>query len=94
MAGREVYKLRDIMRYCRTKIKLQPVLSLGDVMSVQAEKILDRVHEIIENGDLTRMKELIESRVNEEGYTTIEMAAAFLKMAMGEGVDAEELKKE
>ena len=94
VVGREVYKLRDIMRYCRTKIKLQPVPSLGDVMSVKAEKILDQVQEVIENEDLSRMKELVEGRVNEAEYTTIEMAAAFLKIAMGEGVDSEELKRE
>ncbi len=68
--------------------------SLGDVMSVKAEKILDQVQEVIENEDLSRMKELVEGRVNEAEYTTIEMAAAFLKIAMGEGVDSEELKRE
>lgn len=94
VVGREVYKLRDIMRYCKTKIKLQPVPSLNDVTAVKAEKILDRVHNLIENEDLTKMIELIESRVNEEEYTSIEMAAAFLKMTMGDGPDAEELKKE
>ena len=36
----------------------------------------------------------MESRVNEEEYTSIEMAAAFLKLAMGDSVDSEELKKE
>nr|MDE7297399.1 DEAD/DEAH box helicase [Lachnospiraceae bacterium] len=94
VVGREVYKLRDIMRYCKTKIRLQPLPSLDDVMSVKAEKILDRVHAVIERGDLARMAELIESRVNQEEYTSIEMAAAFLKLAMGDGVDAEELKEE
>lgn len=92
--GREVYKLRDIMRYCKTKIKLQPVPSFDDVMSVKAEKILDNVHQVIESDDISRMIELVESRVNEEEYTSIEMAAAFLKLAMGDSVDSEELKKE
>ena len=92
--GREVYKLRDIMRYCKTKIKLQPVPSFDDVMSVKAEKILDHVHQVIESDDISRMIELVESRVNEEEYTSIEMAAAFLKLAMGDSVDSEELKKE
>ncbi len=94
VVGREVYKLRDIMRYCKTKIRLQPLPSLDDVMSVKAEKILDQVHAVIERGDLARMTELIESRVNDEEYTSIEMAAAFLKLAMGDGVNAEELKDE
>ena len=94
VVGKEIYKLRDIMRYCKTKIKLQPVPSLNDVTAVKAEKILERVHDMIENENLSKMIELIENRVNEEEYTSIEMAAAFLKLAMGEGVDAEELQKQ
>lgn len=94
VVGREVYKLRDIMRYCKTKIRLQPIPSLNDVTAVKAEKILDRVHDIIESGDLEKMVEVIENRVNEEDYTSIEMAAAFLKIMMGDNNDAETLKKD
>ena len=94
VVGKEIYKLRDIMRYCKTKIKLQPLPSLNDVTAVKAEKILDKVHDIIENENLAKMMELIENRVNEQEYTSIEVAAAFLKLAMGEGADSEELKKQ
>lgn len=94
VVGREVYKLRDIMRYCKTKIKLQPIPSLNNVTAVKAEKILDKVHNLIENEDLSKLIGLIESRVNEEEYTSIEVAAAFLKMTMGDGMDASELQKE
>ena len=82
--GKEVYKLRDIQRYCKTKIKVQPIPSVNDVTAVKADKVLDKVSTIIENEDLTKMIDLVEARVNEKGITSLDIAAAFLKMAMGE----------
>lgn len=84
VVGREVYKLRDIQRYCKTKIKLQPIPSVYDVTEVKAEKILDKIYDIMENEDLSKMIDLIESRINEEDrFTSLDMAAAFLKHMMG-----------
>lgn len=93
VVGREVYKLRDIQRYCKTKIKLQPIPSLYDVTEVKASKILDKVQSIMEDGDLSKMIDLIESRINEEEkYTSLDMAAAFLKYLMGDEKGEEEQK--
>lgn len=84
IVGKEVYKLRDIMRYCKTKIKAQQIPSINDVTEVKVEKILDKLKSIIENDDLSKMVDLIEERVNEEEFTSLDVAAAFLKMMMGE----------
>ncbi len=84
IVGREIYKLKDIMRYCKTKIKVQPIPSINDVTAVKADKILDKLASIIENEDLTKMINIIEERVNEEEFTSLDIAAAFLKMMMGE----------
>ena len=93
VAGREIYKLKDIMRYCNTKIKVQPIPSMNDVAAVKADKVLDKLKAIIQNEDLTKMVELIEEKLNEEDYTSIDIAAAFLKMAMGDdGSKVEEVK--
>lgn len=93
VVGREVFKLRDIQRYCNTKIKLQPIPSVNDVTAVKAEKILDKVHNLVMEEDLSKMIALIEDRVNEEEYTSLELAAAFLKLAMGDESGREEEEK-
>lgn len=93
VVGREAYKLRDIQRYCNTKIKIQPIPSINDVTAVKAEKILDRVHSIIENEDLEKLIALLENRINEEDYTALDMAAAFLKIAMGDEGGREEAEE-
>jgi ATP-dependent RNA helicase DeaD len=72
------------MRYCNTKIKSQPIPSINDVTAVKADKILDKIANLIENEDLSKMVDIIEERANDAEYTSLEMAAAFLKMLMGE----------
>lgn len=81
--GKEVYKLKDIQRYCKTKILAQPIPSSNDVAQMKAENILDRIGGIIEEENLSAMIDLIEQKVNESDYTAMDMAAAFLYQAMG-----------
>ena len=84
VVGREIYKLKDIMRFCKTKVQLQPIPSLNDVSAIKAEKIMDRVIEVIENNELEEMIRIIEDKVNEYDISSLEVAAAFLKMQMGD----------
>lgn len=85
--GSEVYKLRDIQRFCKTKIVPQAIPSLNDVTAIKAEKILDEVKLLIENGELERMTDIIEKRLLAEDFTSMELAAAFLKMNMGDAYE-------
>ena len=84
--GREIYKLKDIMRYCNTKIKVQPIPSLNDVTAVKADKILEKLVTTIQNEDLTKYIDMIEERLNEGDFTSLDIAAAFLKLNMGEDI--------
>jgi ATP-dependent RNA helicase DeaD len=92
--GKEVYKLKDIMRYCKTKILAMPVPSLNDVNQIKIEKTMDRISAIIEEEDLTSMINTIEEQVNESDYTAMDIAAAFLKMYMGQLNDTNETTSE
>ena len=84
VVGREVYKLREIQRYCRTKIIPQAIPSLDDITDIRMEKVLDQVTEIIEKEDLTEMIDAVSKKILEEDYTAMDLAAAFLRMAMGD----------
>lgn len=91
VVGREVYKLRDIRKYCRTKIKAQPIPSLNDVEETRVEKIFERLDTYIEDQNLKRYVDMIDEFVNEKDYTAMDVAAAFLAEALGrtEGQDAQ-----
>lgn len=84
VVGREVYKLRDIQRYCKTKIIPQAIPSLDDITAIKAEKIMEQVMDLIRDSDLTKMVSLIERAVLTEECTSLDVAAALLKLAMGE----------
>ena len=74
VSGKEVYKLKEIQRYCKTKIYAQKVPSLNDVATTKMENILDDIDKIIAEEDLTLMINAIEERVNESDYTAMDMA--------------------
>ena len=83
VSGKEVYKLKEIQRYCKTKIYAQKVPSLNDVANTKMENILDDVERVIEQEDLDMMINAIEERVNNSECTAMDMAAAFLKICCG-----------
>lgn len=92
VVGKEVYKLKDIQRYCKTKIYAQPIPSLDDVTAIKVEKILEDVNQIINNEDLRDVIDMLENHLNEEDYTAMDIAAAFLKLSMGNEETMEEEK--
>jgi ATP-dependent RNA helicase DeaD len=82
VVGKEQYKLRDIQRYTKTKIKLQRVPSLDDVEEYKTNILLEKIAQTIEHDNLSKQRYLIEKML-EEDLTTIDIAAALLKVVMG-----------
>lgn len=92
VAGKEVYKLKDIERYCKTKIKAKPIPSLDDIKNTKVDNMFKEISSIIEQEDLTEMLRLVEARVNENDFTAMDIAAAFLKLSVGMNDDILEPK--
>ena len=84
VVGKEVYKLRDIQRYCKTKIVPQAIPSLNDVTAIKVDKILESVAGTIGETDLSNLVNIIEKKLLEEDYTSLDLAAALLRKLMGE----------
>ncbi|OPY67823.1 MAG: DEAD-box ATP-dependent RNA helicase CshA [Syntrophorhabdus sp. PtaU1.Bin050] len=82
VVGREVYKLREIERYAHTKIKREAIPSLADVEENRSVTVLEKIKERIEEGGLDKYTRLVE-RLAEEDYSTLDIAAALLKMTLG-----------
>lgn len=84
VAGKEIYKLRDIMRYCKTKIKLKPIPSLNDVQNTRTENLMTEISGIIDDNNLEKYIDSIDEFINDSDYTALEIAAAFLKRMLQE----------
>lgn len=87
IVGKEVYKLKDIQRYCKTKIKAQPIPSLDDVANVKVEHVFRRLERVIEEQDLSSSIRAIEEYLNQSDHTAMDLAAAFLKGELGDSLE-------
>ncbi|MBW3128625.1 MULTISPECIES: DEAD/DEAH box helicase [Hymenobacter] len=93
VSGRDIYKLRDIMRFTKATIKQERVPSFEDVSEVKTTLMLESIKEVVEKGNLdkyiARVQRLIDQD-SEEGITSLDIAAALLKMTMKEDKRAQE----
>ena len=84
VVGKEIYKLKDIERYCKTKLKLQPIPSANDITQIRVDKVFEEVRTLLQEDDLKNMKKVVEARINEEELTAFELSAALLKLFLGD----------
>jgi len=87
IVGKEVYKLKDIQRYCKTKIKAQPIPSLDDVANMRMEHVFEKLEHVIQKEDLTSSIRVIEAYLNRSDRTAMDLAAAFLKTELGDSLE-------
>lgn len=82
VVGKEIYKLKDIERYTKSKIQRMNIPTLNDVEERKVTTYLERVKTTIDEGHLSKYMHYVESLLEE--YNTIDIAAALLKLQMGE----------
>lgn len=80
---REVSKLKEIQKYTKTKIVRASVPTLSDVEESRSAVLVEKVKSVIEEGKLGKFTTIIEGLL-EEDYTSIDIAAALLKMMSGD----------
>jgi len=83
VVGRDIYKIKDIQKYTNAKIKLQKVPSAVDVAEVKTSLVLEKIKGAIDEGHLEHYVNLVE-RIIDEDYTSLDVAAALLKLSMDE----------
>ncbi|AEG17481.1 DEAD/DEAH box helicase [Methanobacterium paludis] len=81
VSGKEIYQLRDIQKYTKTKIEQHQIPSIKDVEAIKTNNFLENVKHVINTEDLEKQVHLIE-KMMEEDYSSVEMAAALLKIVM------------
>ena len=79
VVGREIYKLRDITKYTKAKIKLGKLPSLTDIEEAKTRNFVEKVKKVIEEGRLTKYINIVESIINED-ISAVDLSAALLKM--------------
>jgi ATP-dependent RNA helicase DeaD len=84
---KEVYRLRDIERYCKTTIEKKSIPSAADVTDSRVDHIMDELVKTIEKEDISSMDQYIFDQMEKHGLTAFQIAAAFLKRELGETLE-------
>lgn len=83
IVGKEAYKLRDIERYCKTKMKAQRIPSLDDVANVRVENVFRKLEKTIEEEDLTLSVQAIQEYLDKNGSDCHGSGSRILKDGTG-----------
>lgn len=81
---KDFYRLREIGRYAKTKIRSKRVPSMTNVMEAKAVKVFKKLDYTIQKEDLSKYVSMIEAITDTKDYDSKEIAAAFLKYAIGD----------
>lgn len=92
VTGREVYRIRQIQQFTKSRIIAQKVPSVSDIEEIKTNLLLEKVKGIIDAGHLGEYSNMVE-KLTQEDYTSLEVASALLKVVMGEGGKEGTMKK-
>jgi ATP-dependent RNA helicase DeaD len=93
VAPKDFTKLREIQHYAKIQIPRMPVPTLTDVAETRTRTMFDKVREIIKAGGVEPYIRIIEKET-EGDLSTIDIAAALLKMHMEPVSDEDSGKRE
>lgn len=80
-SGKDVNRLRNIMKSTKSKIKLQQLPSLDDVEEYRTNLFLEKVKETVDKGGLKKYVHFVEGLMDDD-YLSLDIAAALLKMSI------------
>ena len=82
--GKEVRKMKDIERYTKSKLVRHDIPTIADVEEKKVTAFFKQVKETIKESNLSKQTQWLENLCEEEGLEAIEIAAALVKLALGD----------
>lgn len=83
--GRDIYRLKDIERYTKSKINRTKPPTISSIEASRIQTAKDEILSALEDGSYLRYTESIEEILNElDDYTTLDIAAALFKLKFSE----------
>lgn len=83
VVGKELYKLKDIMKYTKAKIIQQRLPSINDIEEAKINVFVEKLKAVIDDNHLTKYINIVEEIVDDD-YNSMDIAAALLKMSLGD----------
>ena len=92
ITNRERYKIESLEEYCNTKIKEKDMPTAAGALIVKAYKNMSSAMEYCVDKDLTPFMKIVYKRCQDDGLDPLELAAAFLRVSLGE-IEAEPVEE-
>lgn len=83
-SSRELYRIRQIERFCHTTIEEKKLPGAGKVLKSKADSYLNKAWEMHESEDMELMKSFLQKKLDEEVCDALDLAAAMLKYQIGD----------
>ncbi|MBP1908410.1 DEAD/DEAH box helicase [Methanolobus bombayensis] len=83
VTAREIYKIKNIQKYTRTKIKCRKVPTRSDAEDFKANMLAKRVKETVDEGHLGKYIHWVEKMLDED-CTSMDVAAGLVKIMLSE----------
>ena len=87
--GKEMRKMKDIERYTKSKLIKHNIPTITDVEEKKVGTFFAQVKQTIEEGHLTKQLQWLEGFCNDEDYAMVDIAAALVKLSLGEEMKEE-----
>ncbi|MCL2461765.1 MAG: DbpA RNA binding domain-containing protein, partial [Defluviitaleaceae bacterium] len=92
VVGKEIYRLKDIMRFTNGKITRRKLPTLADIEEYKTKAFVDKIKAIVDEGHLAKYINVVEGMITED-YTAVDIAAALIKNSIYDS-EAEEMDQE
>ena len=79
VSGREIYKMQNIIRFTKGKIRRERIPSEEEVEKKRANSFYDSLHQTLEEGNYERQDALI-GRLLDQGYAVTDIASALIHL--------------
>jgi ATP-dependent RNA helicase DeaD len=79
VSGREIYKMQNIIRFTKGKIRRERIPSEEEVEKKRANSFYDSLHKTLEEGNYERQDALI-GRLLDQGYAATDIASALIHL--------------
>lgn len=84
VVGKEIYKLKDIMRHTNAKISREKLPTSSDIEQVKHNAFIEDIKNTLYKGQLTKYINFAETIISENDVTAMDLASALLKMSLFE----------
>jgi ATP-dependent RNA helicase DeaD len=83
VAGREIYRLQNIIRFTKGRIRRERVPSADEVEQKRSNQLFESLRETLERGEFKRHDDLVD-RLLDQGHSPTDIASALIHLLSGE----------